>query len=67
MRSEKIGEKCFGLCCRAACITRNFSKTQNPWLINERGFKSRAAYDGAHTVYQYVLEGTQCGWHVFRN
>ena len=25
-------------------------KTQNPRLINESGFKSRAAYDGARTV-----------------
>ena len=31
-RSEKIGKKCCGLCCRAACITRNFFKTQNPRL-----------------------------------
>jgi hypothetical protein len=39
-----------GLCCRAAYTTKNFFKTQNPWLINESGFKSRAAYDGARTV-----------------
>ena len=25
-------------------------KTQNLWLLNESGFKSRAAYDGARTV-----------------
>jgi hypothetical protein len=34
---------------RAAFITRNFFKTQNP-LMNESSFKSRAAYDGVLTV-----------------
>ena len=33
-----------------ACITRNFFKTKSQWLINESGFKSRVAYNGAHTV-----------------
>ena len=32
----------------AACITRNFLKNQE--LINESGFKSREAYNGARTV-----------------
>ena len=44
---------CCGLCCRAACITRNFFKTQNPQLINESGFNSRAAYNGVRTVLAY--------------
>ena len=50
-RNEKIGKKCCGLCCRVVCIARNVFKTQNPRLINKRGFKSRATYSGAHTVY----------------
>jgi hypothetical protein len=41
---KKIGENA------AACITKNFFKTQNSRLINQSGFKSRAAYDGARTV-----------------
>ena len=36
----------------AAYTTKNFFKAQNPRLINESGFKSRAAYDGARTVYK---------------
>ena len=40
----------WGLHCRAVCITRNFSEPQNPQLIIESGFKSRAGYDGARTV-----------------
>ena len=28
----------------------SFFKTQNPQLINESGFKSRAAYNGARTI-----------------
>ena len=31
---------------------KNLLKTQNPQLINKRGFKLRAAYDGAHTVIE---------------
>ena len=31
----------------------HFFKAQNPRLKNESGFKSRAAYDGAHTVYDH--------------
>ena len=34
-----------------ACIARKKIKTQNPRLMNESGFKSRAAYDGAGTVF----------------
>ena len=58
-KSVKIGKKAnkllrlmlqSGLCCRAAYVTRNFFKTQNPRLINESSFKSRGAYDGARTV-----------------
>ena len=55
MGSENIGKKCCGLCYRAACITKNFLKTHNPQLINESGFKSRAAYDGACMVYGMEL------------
>ena len=29
-----------------------FFKTPNPRLINEGGFKLRAGFNGAHTVYQ---------------
>ena len=54
LKSEKIGKKnakkCCGLCCRAAIISWFFFKAQNPRLINESGFKSRAAYDGPRTV-----------------
>ena len=46
-----LAKKCSGLCCSAACSARNFFKTQNPRLINKRGFKSRADYNGTHTVY----------------
>ena len=31
-----------------------FLKTQNPRLINESGFKSRTAYNGARTVNKTV-------------
>ena len=57
LRSEKIGKKCCDLCCRAACITRYFFKTQNPRLINKSSFKSRAAYEGARTVLGIRLLG----------
>ena len=51
----KIGKNISrGLCCRAAYTAKNFFKTQNPRLINESGFKSRAAYDGACTVGRWV-------------
>ena len=36
----------------AACVTRNFFKTQNPQLINKAGFKSKVAYNGVCTVTQ---------------
>ena len=45
-----------GLCYRAAIISRLFFKAQNPLLINESGFKSRAAYDGARTVNLMTLK-----------
>ena len=32
-------------------LHKNFFKNQNPRLINKSGFKSRAAYDVARTVY----------------
>ena len=48
---KKSRNFCCGLCCRSACITRNFFKTQNPRLINKSGFILRAAYDGACTVH----------------
>ena len=53
-RSEKIGEKCCGLCCRAVCITRNIFKTQNPRLVNKGGFKSRAGYNVASMVCTFA-------------
>jgi hypothetical protein len=31
-------------------FSRNFFKPQNPRLINESGFKLRAAYDGTCTI-----------------
>ena len=37
------------------CNTRNIFKTQNPWLINESGFKSNADYNGASTVVYIEL------------
>ena len=46
----KMHKKCCGLYCRAARITRNIFKTQNPQLINKSSFKLRAAYDGLRTV-----------------
>ena len=55
MGSENIGKKCCGLCCREVYITRNVFRTQNLQLINESGFKSRAAYDGACMVYGMEL------------
>ena len=58
-RSEKIEKKCCGLCCRAACITRNFFKTQNLQLINKSGFKSRAAYNGVRMVLVIILNFDQ--------
>ena len=54
-KKSKNRGKCWGLCCRAAYTGKNFFKTQNPRLINESNFKSRAAYDGAHTVLAYFL------------
>ena len=39
-----------GLYCRAVCITRNFSESQNPRFIIESSFKSRAGYNGACRV-----------------
>ena len=48
-------QKCCGLWCRAVYITRGlFCRTQNPWLINESGFKSRAGYNGASTVFKFT-------------
>ena len=44
------GKSSCGLYCRAVCITRNISESQNPWFIIESGFKSRAGYNGARTV-----------------
>ena len=58
-------KKCCGLCCRAAYITRNFFKTQNPRLINESGFKSRAAYDGARTVAKNQPYVFSWNFHIF--
>ena len=53
-KSEKISKKSRnngrGLCCRASYISISLFKAQNPRLINESGFKSRAANDGARTV-----------------
>ena len=38
------------------------------WLINESGFKSRAAYDGARTVCIFFFEKvwSETGWSFFR-
>ena len=44
----------YGLYCRAVCITRNFSESQNLRFIIESGFKSRAGYDGARRVYSLI-------------
>ena len=62
-KNEKIGKKYYGLCCRAACITRNFFKTQNTQLINESGFKLRAANDGM--VYEKRLSSSWCWFHIW--
>ena len=43
------------LCCRSPCITINFLKTQNPGLVNESGFKSRAGYYGVHTTSMHII------------
>ena len=45
---KKRGKKC-GYC-RAVYNTRNLFETQNPRFIIESGFKSRAGYNGAHTI-----------------
>ena len=34
-----------GLCCKAVCITRNFSEDQNLLFVIESGVKSRAGYN----------------------
>ena len=48
--------------CRAVCITRNFSDSQNPQFIIKSGFSSRAGYYGVcytHSVSpKYNGEGT---------
>ena len=49
-RSEKIGEKYYGLSWSAACITRNFFQTQNARLINKSIFELRGVYNGALKV-----------------
>jgi hypothetical protein len=41
-----------GIYHRAVCITRNFSEPQNLQFIIKSGFKSRAGYNGAYTVYR---------------
>ena len=50
-RSETIRKKCCCLCCRVVYITRNFFNSQNPRLINQSGFKLRAGYNLARTIY----------------
>ena len=56
------GKSSCGLYCRAVwvCITRNFSESQNPRLIIESTFKSRAGYNGAHTVYDKLRFLNHC-------
>ena len=51
----KNREKCCSLYCRAACITRNFFKTQYPRLINKSGFKSQAAYEYVYSIVFHAL------------
>ena len=38
---------------------KNLLKTQNPQLINKRGFKLRVAYDGARMVHIFQLHFMQ--------
>ena len=53
--AERLVSNCYGLYQIAmAFTTRNFFKTQNPQLIIESSFKSRAAYDGAGTVHRLM-------------
>ena len=60
-------KKCCGLCCRAAIISWFFFKTQNPRLINESGFKSRAAYDGACTVSNFASPPSKLDNRCYHN
>ena len=48
------------LYCKAVCITRDFSESQNPRFINESIFKSRTVYNGACTVHQWK----SCMWET---
>ena len=43
----------------SVCFTRNFPEPQNPRFIIESGFKSRAGYNGARTVYKILTEFMQ--------
>ena len=36
--------------------TRNFFRTQNPRLINDSGFKSRAGYNGTRMLNQEIIQ-----------
>ena len=54
-RSEKIGEKMLRLMLQSSLCYKKLFKTQNLRLINKSGLKSRAAYDGVHTISMYNL------------
>ena len=59
LKSEKIGKKskknAAAYDAERPLILDFFFKSQNPRLINESGFKLRAAYDGARTVFTILI------------
>ena len=58
-RLSKNEKMSCGIYCRALCITRNFSKSQNLRFIIKSGFKPRAGYNGTRTVIQKQFTSTK--------